>query len=200
MEDRFSAQDGYVRRSKILSLAEPFERQELPKLKARVVYLAALMSGEFPNGLIESLSHGAKLALDVQGVLRVREQNVLIMRDWKEKERLLPSVHFLKADRDEATLLTGLQDYEEIISCIHKWGVKEILITDDKGVTVSEGKSIYRRSFQKYRIEARTGRGDTCFGSFLSWRVSHGIEESLDHCVRITNQKLQNPGPYDSTE
>ncbi len=196
MEDQFSAEDGYVRSSKILSLAEPFERQEFLNLKARVVYLAALMRGEIPNELIESLSHGAKIALDVQGVLRVREQNVLIMRDWKEKERLLSCVHFLKADGDEAKLLTGLRDYEEIISCIHGWGVKEILITDDEGVTVSDGNSIFNRTFQEYRIEARTGRGDTCFGSFLSWRISHGIEESLDHCVRITKLKLQTPGPY----
>jgi sugar/nucleoside kinase (ribokinase family) len=196
MEDRFSSRDGYVRSSKILSLAEPFKRREFLKLKARVVYIAALMRGEIANDLIESLSHGAKIALDVQGVLRVREQNALIMQDWKEKERLLSCVHFLKADRDEAKLLTGLQDYEEIISCIHGWGVKEILITDDEGVTVSDGKSISNRTFQEYRIEARTGRGDTCFGSFLSWRVSHGVEESIDHCVRITNRKLQNPGPY----
>ena len=199
MEDQFSAKDGYVRSSKILSLAEPFERQEFLKLKARIVCFAALMRGEIANKLIESLSHGAKIALDVQGVLRVREQNLLIMRDWEEKERLLPCVHFLKADRDEAKLLTGLRDYEEIISCIHGWGVKEILITDDEGVTVSDGKSIYNRPFQEYRIEARTGRGDTCFGSFLSRRVSHSVEESLDHCVRITNRKLQNPGPYNST-
>ncbi len=196
MEDSFDSGENYARKSKVLSLASSFRIEDIPVKSAEVFYLAGLMQGEIPETLIEELSHRGKIALDVQGFLRTPDQGTLVFSKWMEKERYLPYVHFLKADRREAHFLTGNSEIEDMILSIHKWGVKEILITDDQGVTLSDGIRILRKPFDGYRIEARTGRGDTSFASYLSWRINHDTEASLDYCQRITNCKLCKPGPY----
>jgi sugar/nucleoside kinase (ribokinase family) len=118
------------------------------------------------------------------------------MKDWKRKRRYLGRVHFLKADLDEAKLLTGVEKIEDIARKIHEWGVRELVITENRGVTVSDGDTRHFLPFHDYEIEARSGRGDTCFASYLSYRINHSIEEALQHCQRITIAKLRSPGPY----
>jgi sugar/nucleoside kinase (ribokinase family) len=196
MMDSFSEEDGYERTSRIITRAQPFKLRDIPVLNAGVYYLGALMFGEIPETLIEALAGRGKVAIDVQGVLRVCKGKLLVMRDWKHKKRFLPHIHFLKADLDEARLLTGHKSIEDISSRIHEWGVKELLVTEDGGVTVSDGSSRHFLPFHEYKIEARSGRGDTCFASYLSYRLNHSIEEAMHFCQEITNSKLRAPGPY----
>jgi hypothetical protein len=196
MIDNFGEGDGYKRTSQIINRAQPFKLRDIPVMNAGVYYLGALMFGEIPEALIEALAGRGKVAVDVQGVLRVCKGKLLVMRDWKHKNRYLPYIHFLKADLDEARFLTGYKSIEDISKRIHEWGVRELLITEDKGVTVSDGSDIHFLPFREYKIEARSGRGDTCFASYLSYRLNHSLEEALHFCQEITNSKLLAAGPY----
>lgn len=196
MIDRFNRADGYKRTSQIISRAAPFRLSDIPVQSATIYYLGALMSGEISAALLEALASRGKVALDVQGMLRIQRGRSLVMRDWKHKERYLSRVNFLKADMDEARLLTGDRSTEKIIQRIHDWGVAELIITENGGVTVSDGTDTHFRPFEHYEIAARSGRGDTCFASFLSYRLSHTIEEAVEYCQKITNLKLRSPGPY----
>jgi sugar/nucleoside kinase (ribokinase family) len=196
MVDSFTESGGYERVSRIVSVAAPFRRSDLPIPTAGIYYLGGLMRGEIPDRLIEELSIGGKIALDLQGILRVRRGNSLVLRDWRKKKRYLPFVDFLKADLQESRLITGEIQPEKIIAKIHDWGVKEILITDTDGLIVSDGEHQRTGVFQSYSIESRTGRGDTCFASYLSHRLNHNLEDSLEYCLKITNLKLQRPGAY----
>ena len=200
MIDSFDKSSGYERTSRITSRAQPFKLSDIPVQRAGIYYLGALMYGEIPEPLIEALAGRGKVALDVQGVLRVPKRGSLVMRDWKHKTRYLPSVYFLKADLEEARLLTGEDSKEDICRKIHEWGVRELVLTENRGVTVSDGSSMYFLPFYDYAIEARSGRGDTCFASYLSVRLNHPIEEALKHCQEITISKLRAPGPYRSQD
>jgi sugar/nucleoside kinase (ribokinase family) len=196
MEDIFERQRGYSRWSRILELATPFADEEIPVRKAQVFYLAGLIHGEIPESLLVNLSQRGKIALDIQAVLRRLEGEQVVYRDWEGKEEYLPKVHFLKADMEEARQLTGEQSMEDILARVHGWGVNEAVITDKGGVTVSDGRQAVFRPFPSYSVEARSGRGDTCFASYLSWRLHHDLVESVEHAARITARKLQRPGPY----
>ena len=198
MVDSFAKSSGYKRTSRIISRARPFTISDIPVRRAGIYYLGALMFGEIPETLIEILAGRGKVALDVQGLLRVPRRGSLVMRDWKHKTRYLPSVTFLKADLDEARLLTGEQSKEDISRKVHEWGVRELIITENRGVTVSNGSGLHFLPFGDYTIEARSGRGDTCFASYLSARLNHTIGEALKHCQEITISKLRAPGPYRS--
>ena len=139
MEDIFEKQNNYSRRSRILSLASPFTAEDIPVESAKIYLIAGLLYGEVPEPLIEELSDRGKVALDVQTYLRRLDGSELVHEDWEKKEKYLPLIDFFKADLDEAKILTGEESLEAILEKIHAWGVKEAMITDNPGVTVSDG-------------------------------------------------------------
>lgn len=196
MEDIFEKERGYARWSRILELAAPFSSEEIPVREAEIFYLAALIYGEIPEPLMAELAERGKIALDAQAVLRHLAGERVVYRDWERKEERLAKVHFLKADLEEARLLTGALTIEKILARIHQWGVREAVITDQGGVTVSDGARVLFRPFPPYAVEARSGRGDTCFAAYLSWRLRHDLPDSVEHAARITARKLERPGPY----
>jgi len=196
MEDIFEKQNNYSRRSRVLSLASPFTAEDIPVESAKIYLIAGLLYGEVPEPLIEELSDRGKVALDVQTYLRRLDGSELVHEDWEKKEKYLPLIDFFKADLDEAKILTGEESLEAILEKIHAWGVKEAMITDNPGVTVSDGTARLFAPFPSYNIDSRSGRGDTCFASYLSWRIQHSPAESLEYAARITTKKLQRPGPY----
>ena len=196
MEDIFEKHTNYSRRSRIISLASPFSAADIPVESAKIYLIAGLLHGEIPESLIGELSSRGKVALDVQAFLRRLDGPELVQEDWRQKEKYLPLIDFFKADMDEAKILTGEDSLEAILEKLHDWGAKEAMITENPGVTVSDGKVRLFAPFPSYTAESRSGRGDTCFASYLSWRTSHSLEESLEHAARITSKKLRQPGPY----
>ena len=197
MEDRFEKQGKYIRKSTVKSTASPFSLSEIPVEKAKIFYLAGLIYGELPESLILQLSKRGKIALDIQSYLRnLTEKGEIELRDWKLKEKYLSRIFYLKADMEEAQILTGRKKIDSVISNIISLGVKEVIITDNSGVYASDGKNTYFYSFGEYNIEGRQGRGDTCFSSYLSARLNSGIKESLKISADITSKKLKEKGPY----
>jgi sugar/nucleoside kinase (ribokinase family) len=196
MEDIFEKHNNYTRRSRILSLASPFTAEDIPVESAKIYLVAGLLYGEIPEPLIEELSDRGKVAVDAQTFLRRLDGMELVHEDWGKKETYLPLIDFFKADLDEAKIITGEVSLEAILEKIHAWGVKEAMITDNPGVTVSDGTAKLFAPFPSYNIESRSGRGDTCFASYLSWRIRHSPAESLEYAAQITSKKLLRPGPY----
>jgi sugar/nucleoside kinase (ribokinase family) len=196
MEDIFGKHNNYARRSRVLSLASPFTAEDIPVEAAKIYLIAGLLYGEVPEPLIEELSGRGKVAVDAQTFLRRRAGTELVHEDWGEKEKYLPLIDFFKADIDEAKILTGEQSLEAILEKLHTWGVKEAMITETSGVTVSDGSARLFAPFPSYNIESRSGRGDTCFASYLSWRIHNSPAASTEYAAQITSKKLQRPGPY----
>lgn len=196
MEDSFASDSGYSRSSRVLAQATCFTLSELSVPQARLYCLTTLMSGELPAPLVGELARRGEVALDVQGFFRHREGELLVLRDIAGKSDFLSDVRFLKADWDEARFLTGKQKMTEVLEQIHGWGVQEALITDNGGVTVSDGTRMLTETFEPYDMRCRTGRGDTCFASFLGFRLRHSLQESLRLAAELTNRKLKYAGPY----
>ncbi|HUX21522.1 MAG TPA: hypothetical protein VMW69_09800 [Spirochaetia bacterium] len=197
MTDIFESAAGFVRRSEVDAVASPFEPSEIPFKGPSLFYLTPMMRGIVSQPLIEELACRGDIALDIQGFLRQLDGRALEYRLWPEARQLLGLVRYLKTDRREAELLTGLVDRDRIISSIlDDYGVVELLMTDDRGVIATDGDSFAEADFDEYDIRCRSGRGDTCFAAFLSRRLHNGIEASLAYAAEITNRKLKSPGPY----
>ncbi|MFL7792422.1 MAG: carbohydrate kinase, partial [Anaerolineae bacterium] len=45
----------------------------------------------------------------------------------------------------------------------------------------------------------RTGRGDTTFAAYLSWRQKHDVEKSLRFAAALVSLKMESPGPFQGT-
>ena len=108
-------------------------------------------------------------------------------------------VTYLKADSLESEVATGTPDREKAAKILYRLGAREVMITHSSEVILYNGKRMFRAPFNPSNLSGRTGRGDTCFISYMSWRLTHGIEESLKFAAALTSIKMEEPGPFMGT-
>jgi len=193
----YASEDRERRNCEATSVAEPFELKDIPKdIKVGLYYLGGLIKGDFPEKLIQALAKTGKIAIDVQGFLRVNENGRLVFKDWEKKKEILPIVSFLKTDAAEAEILTGTTDCEQAARILCSWGANEVMVTHSAGVTVCAEQQIYTFPFTSRNLSGRTGRGDTCFSAYCSWRKNHNPKESCLFAAALTSLKMETAGPF----
>ncbi|GAB4527766.1 MAG: PfkB family carbohydrate kinase [Anaerolineae bacterium] len=181
---------------KPLGFAGPFEAGNIPDVSARIYVVASIIAGEVDLPLLKNLAGRGPVAIDIQGFVRVREDGNLVYRQWPDMAEGLSHVTYLKVDRTEAEHLTGLTDMAAAAQHLAGYGPSEIVLTQSSGVTVfAEGK-IYQAPFTPRSLAGRTGRGDTCFASYLGWRLNHAPDEAARLAAAITTLKQEQPGPW----
>ena len=79
------------------------------------------------------------------------------------------------------------------------YGPKEILLTNAAGVNVYAGGQFYDAPFTARAIKGRTGRGDTCFSTYLAKRQSADPGEACRFAAAATSLKMEKPGPFSGT-
>jgi sugar/nucleoside kinase (ribokinase family) len=200
IENIFETDDVDRRKVRLLSQADPFHPEDIPEAETKVYSLTGLFTGEIPDSLIVHLARKGAIALDLQGKLRCSEAGTFAFKDWPGKEKYLPLVTYLKADSLEAEVATGTPDREEAADILHRLGAKEVMITHSSEVILYNGKRMFRAPFNPGNLSGRTGRGDTCFISYVCWRRTHGIEESLRYAAALTSLKMEKPGPFLGTQ
>ncbi len=199
IENIYTTADMERRICRPLSFAGPFSPQDIPDLRAQIHLVAPLMAGEVGLPLLKSLSQRSPVALDVQGFVRVREGDKLVFQDWLEKAEALATVTYLKLDHAEAEVLTGLTDVHAAARQIATYGPREIMITHNGGVLVHAGEQVHKATFTPRSMDGRTGRGDTCFATYLGRRLSAPPEEACRFAAAVTTLKMERPGPFQGT-
>ena len=199
IENIYYTEDLDRRKVTLISRADPFRLEDIPQYKTDIYHLAGLFYGEIPETLIHPLSERGKVALDIQGILRRSENGKLLFKDWEQKHNLLPYITYLKTDTAEAEIITGTKDRSKAAEILFNLGAKEIMITHSSEVILYDGDKIYRAPFNASNLSGRTGRGDTCFASYLAYRLNHNIQESLDYAAALTSIKMEKPGPFRGT-
>jgi len=196
MENIYSTDDMDRRICKPLGFAGPFYIEDIPDITAKTFLIGPIMVGEVDIPLIKKLSARGTVALDAQGFVRFREGNDIVFKDWPKKEEGLSYVNFLKVDSAEAEVLTGKRDLREAARELSAYGPKEVVLTHAKGVLVYAGGRYYEAPFRPRRLEGRTGRGDTCFATYLGRRLTSPPEEACRFAAALTSLKLERPGPF----
>lgn len=174
--------------------------EEIPQLKTRVILLSPLFAGEIDLPLLHQLARRAPVGLDIQGFIRVPVEDGLVFKPWAEMEQGLRAVTYLKVDRAEAEFLTGESDLARAARRLHAMGPKEIVLTESSGVTVSTGENFYSAPFTPRSLIGRTGRGDTCFSSYIAMRLSSEPACACRWAGVITSLKQEVPGPWKGTK
>ncbi len=139
------------------------------------------------------------MALDVQGFVRVRVGNQLLFRPWAEMAEGLAQVTYLKVDRAEAEALTGETDLTVAAAKLAAYGPREIVLTQSSGVTVYADGQTHFAPFTPRSLAGRTGRGDTCFATYLTKRLTSSPEEACRWAGAVTTLKQEQPGPWRGT-
>ena len=182
-----------------LGFAGPFQRDDIPDLSARVVLVVPIIAGEVDLSLLRYLAQRGAVGLDVQGFTRFREPGSLVSRPWPDIAEGLALVTYLKVDRAEAELLTGKTDLQAAARELATYGPREVVVTQSSGITVYADGKIYESPFTPRSLAGRTGRGDTCFATYVGKRLSTSAEEACRFAAAVTTLKQEQPGPWRGT-
>jgi sugar/nucleoside kinase (ribokinase family) len=196
IENVYRSEDMERRICRPLGFAGPFRPQDLPDLSARVSMVVPIIAGEVDLSLLRRLAARGPVGLDVQGFVRVRERDELVYRPWPEMGEGLRLVTYLKVDRAEAELLTGETDLRVAARRLASYGPQEIVLTESSGLTVYAGGQVHWAPFTPRSLAGRTGRGDTCFATYVGTRLHAGPGEAYRYAAAITTLKQEQPGPW----
>ncbi len=173
--------------------------EQIPDINATVIMLSPLYAGEVDLELLKELAKRAPVSLDIQGFVRVPIEDGLDFRPWGDMEEGLQNITYLKVDRSEAEYLTGLADLRAAARALHAMGPKEIVLTQSSGVTVFADGQFYETPFTPRSLAGRTGRGDTCFCTYIAKRVKADPLTACRWAGVVTSLKQEKPGPWQGT-
>ncbi|MBO8165792.1 MAG: carbohydrate kinase [Thermotogae bacterium] len=189
------------RRSRILSLAEPFSKGDLPAENREIIHVNPLWHGEFPEELLHLVRQNAGFLIgDAQGFLRNVESGKMVYRDWDKKEKYLELFNLFKVDIKEARILTGIDDLKKAVQKIQQMGPEMVIGTQSESVVLFNGKEMYEAPFGSWKLEGRTGRGDTCTAAFVVGYGKFELPGALKYAAEVTTEKMQYPGPFKKKE
>jgi sugar/nucleoside kinase (ribokinase family) len=169
---------------------------QLACLQAKAVVGGASLRGEVGLEFFQQMRQRDPLtvAIDVQGFIRVLHGEALVHEPWDEMPAVLACVDILKSDAVEAEFLTGEQDIYKAARIYASFGPKEIVLTHRDGVLIYAGGKEFEYKFFPGSIVGRSGRGDTCLGSYVAKRMSESPEEAGRWAAAVTSMKLEKPG------
>lgn len=191
---------------RILSVAavvDPFVPEDVAAIEARAFLITASIRGEAPVALLEAVkAKGALLAIDIQGFVRIVGPEGGLVYDsagWRERAAVLGLVDILKTDAVEAEALTGEADIHLAARRLAAEGPAEIVLTHKDGVLVHADGRDFEAPFTPDVMRGRSGRGDTCIGSYVSRRLQAEAEEATRWAGAVTTLKLEREGPVQAT-
>lgn len=170
--------------------------EDIPDFNTKLIMLSPLYAGEIDLPLMQELAKRAPLALDIQGFVRVPVGDDLIFLPWEQMSEGLNCVTYLKLDKAEAFYLTGLNDLNTVAAALQALGPKELVLTQTSGVTVYADGSHFTAPFTSKNLSGRTGRGDTCFSTYLAKRLSNSAKNACKWAAAVTSRKQEAPGPW----
>ncbi len=181
---------------KLFGFAGEIPFSDIPAVNPKIIMITPIIAGEVSLDTLIKLSKIAPVALDIQGFIRVPDGDDLVFKPWKDLEEGLKHVTYLKCDQAETEQITGTTDLEKGASILAGYGPKEIVLTQTKGITVYANGKLYEAPFRPLNLSGRTGRGDTCFTSYVGSRIKHDPARSCQIAGIVTSMKQEKHGPW----
>lgn len=203
-ENRYSGEHLSERHQRVLSLADPFEVEDLAGIAARAVHVGPLTRAEVPLSMYRLLPNVAPLVgLDGQGLLRVLGGSEVRLAPADDLQAVLPYVHVLKVDDTEAEIMVGEADPMAASAALAARGVREVLMTfADQGSAVrADGRVARIPAVPPLEEVDATGCGDTFVAAYLHARLAgRGPEDAAHFAAAAASLKLSHYGPFEGTE
>lgn len=191
-----------IRIQRVWQKADPFSKEDLEEVNAKIYHLGSLLADDFSFDLIKSLSEKGIVSLDVQGMLREVDDTNVVAIDWAEKEKSLKYIDILKANESEMEVLTGTKDIAEGAKILASWGVKEVVITlGSMGSVIYANNSFHLiPAFVPKKVVDATGCGDTYMAGYLYKRsLGASLQEAGEFGAAMATLNIENSGPFNGT-
>lgn len=172
--------------------------EHLDGLESRAVIVSPSLRGEVEPEFFATMRQrtGLLLSADVQGFVRVLRGESLVYEPWPEMETVLRNIDILKTDAVEAAYLTGEDDIEKAARRFAEIGAREVLLSHSEGILVHADGKFHHYRFHASSMEGRSGRGDTCVGSYVSMRLSLPPVEAGKWSAAATSLKIERHGVF----
>lgn len=197
-ENRYSRDNVDERTQRVRSVAPPFSSQDLAGRSASIFHIGPLTNVDVTPDLLEAAAaRGSLISLDVQGCLRDVTDGAVRLIDWAEKERGLAFVDILKANEEEARILTGETHVDKAAIRLAEIGPKEVVITQgSKGSMVLCRHDFFHiPAFPVRQVLDPTGCGDTFMAGYLHERLrSRDIMRAGRFAAYLASLKLERFG------
>ena len=185
----------------VAGVADPIGPEHVDGLSAHTFLITASIRGEVSPATVGAIKNRAqRLAIDVQGFVRVvTPQGRLRNEFWPERDLVLGMTDILKSDAVEAEALTGSADIREAAHRLAGYGPREVVLTHRDGLLVLADGRYHEAPFHAAVVRGRSGRGDTCIGSYASRRLQADAGEATRWAAAATSLKLEAEGPIRSS-
>jgi sugar/nucleoside kinase (ribokinase family) len=190
--------DPDIRTLSVTGVAGSITAKDVEDINTKAAVIGSSLRGEVGLDVIRVLKDkNILVAADMQGFVRVLHDVELKYEPWEEMQATLASVDVVKSDAVEAEFLTGETDIYKAAKFYAAMGPKEIVLTHKDGLLIYADGEYYEMGFYPARLDGRSGRGDTCVGTYVAKRLSMDPREAGIWAAAVTSLKMENLGPFD---
>jgi sugar/nucleoside kinase (ribokinase family) len=190
--------DPDIRTLTVTATAGSITAADVQLLHARMAVIGSSLRGEVGLDVIQALhARSIPVAADMQGFVRVLRDETLFYEPWPEMPEHLAEIDILKSDAVEAEALTGEKDIYQAAKIFASMGPKEIVLTHKDGVLLYANGEFSETRFCPSQMIGRSGRGDTCLGTYAAIRLSRPPAEAAVWAAAVTSLKMEKLGPFD---
>lgn len=189
--------DPDIRTLSVASTAGSITVEEAGAFNAGAAVIGPSLRGEVGLDVIRAL-HEKKMrvAADMQGYVRVLRDQSLVYEPWDEMASTLKYLDVLKSDAVEAEFLTGEKDIERAAKAYAALGPREIVLTHRDGVLIYADGEFHHFKFHSQSLAGRSGRGDTCVGTYMVKRRDLSPREAGKWAAAVTSLKVERLGVF----
>jgi len=186
-----------IRNLSVAATAGSITAAEVENLEAKAAVIGSSLRGEVGMDVIHKLKEkNILIAADMQGYVRVLRGVELKYEPWDEMRSTLMNIDIVKSDAVEAEVLTGETDIFKAAKFFADMGPTEIVLTHKDGLLIYAGGKYHEMNFYPARLDGRSGRGDTCIGTYVAKRLSMDPREAGIWAAAVTSMKMEDLGPF----
>jgi sugar/nucleoside kinase (ribokinase family) len=190
--------DPDVRNLSVTATAGAITVDQVEHLEMKAAVIGSSLRGEVGLDVIRKLKEKKVfLAADMQGFVRVLQGKSLVYTPWEEMKTTLAYLDVVKSDAVEAEFLTGETDILKAAKIYADMGPREIVLTHRDGLLIYVDGKCYQMAFYPSQLTGRSGRGDTCVGTYVAMRLSKSPGEAGIWAAAVTSLKMEKLGPFD---
>lgn len=198
MKLEYPTSDPDIRTLSVSATAGSVTAGDVEPFNAKAAVIGSSLRGEVGIDVIQKLKEKKMLvAADMQGFVRALRGAELKYERWDEMPSTLAQVDVVKSDAVEAEFLTGETDIFRAAKFYADMGPREIVLTHKDGVLILADGEFHEMGFYPARLEGRSGRGDTCVGTYVAKRLSLPPREAGIWAAAVTSLKMEKLGPFD---
>ncbi len=191
------------RTQRVESVGSPISPSDILPLYmgASIYHFSPLTANEITYSTIESVRVGSPLiSIDSQGFLRGIENELIVEREWSERDDILALADVVKFDEAELKLAYDAQSELSAVTELLNIGPRMVLVTRDR-----RGSTVYTRNTQKdiplvlaNSQTDPTGCGDVYVISFLLEYMRTGdVKRAGLFGATCSSFNVETTGPYD---